>query len=142
MRLSWAQTATGALLLAAVIGLALLPARVLGPSSAPDRGSLSLPARAHGSSVQALPALPVSPVVSPRRASPRRGVPVTPPVAQLASAPVGRATPVVDRVRAPVTTRPTVRVVRRRVPPDEARPAAPAAPAPVPAPAPAPAPAP
>ena len=75
MRLSWAQTAAGALFVIVLGGLAALPGHLLGPSHTMPN-ALGLPQTTGGIEVQA--ALPVAPPhrVPPRRAAVRIAVPV------------------------------------------------------------------
>lgn len=140
MRLSWAQTTAGALVLAVVMGLVLLPSRVLGPDRA-LRAPLAVPAVSGPESVLAAP----QPLV--HRPSRPRPVQTPSPAghASLASVvtPLPRSVPAAPRrapATRPVTPRANVTTRRRRLPVDEARPAPtpPPAPAPVPTPVPTP----
>src|SRR5436190_18195506 len=92
MRPIWAQTLTGALLVAAVIGLALLPGRVFAPSGGPDTRGLSLPEQSQSAPVQAAPATPAAPHVVVHRVPRRQAAAPARTAAQLASAPVATTT--------------------------------------------------
>lgn len=111
MRISWAQMAAGALTLAVVAGLLLLPGRLLGPSS------IGLPVvLPHMTAPAAVVAEPV-PVVVPakqRHAAPRRPAVVrTAPIAQFASAVV---------VTQPAVRHAVVASARKRAPKPVAKP--------------------
>src|SRR5664279_807773 len=131
MRVSWTQTAAGALTCAVVAGLLMLPGQLLGPS----RGGqpLHLQAEAAPKAVQAAPV----PVVKKHRAPKQHAVAHPAPTAQLASFVVTQRARV-SRTVVRNQTAPKQAVFRHlrhlALPVDEARPASTPTPAPTPTP--------
>jgi len=142
MRISWVQAATGALMIPVVAGMLLLPARLLGPGlgEAPLRlqaapAPRAIVVRAQVAHHVKTPTRVPAPVVAPTAVTAQLASVVTPAPAPVSHNTVRRA---VHRLAAPKQA--SARQTRHLpLPPDEARPAAPA-PAPAPAPVPAPGP--
>ena len=136
MRFSWAQTAAGALFVAVLGGMFVLPGRLLGPDHTMPT-AVGLPQTVGRTEVQAVTPRPVVHHAPPRRSTP------TPTAALVVARPVYHA-PVVVKPRVQ-PRRVNVPVVQHRAVIAHVEPKAPALPpatAPAPAPAPAPVPAP